>query len=714
MLSMETAFDERRKRPNIPGRLILHISAESPATDFYFSDIDFWLGTTMIYGLVKSWGNISASLNLFSKQSRTSNVSVKLVNNYYKAPGGVLKSISETLDATKFINRTASIYVWLEGITQLSDCLKVFEGIVQSPKDVTPELITLPIKDSTFLKHKILPETVIDETAYPDAPLSSIGKRLPLVYGAFSKNAELIGNLSECVWTASDTVTASDVPLDSVSGVWIWDPHLEDYAKVDSGDYTVTLDDSGKTTIKFNDISAVTCWAYLYPNRYVDYEDNGQGIADEMFYVEDISKCYDQDDSTNLGIYRCRDPNDGYINCHFRGNLGGLADLELGASGNQFVEAKSYEDGKLSKAEIKIYDIDLDLPASNTLDLRNADHTASYTNAEASSSFNSRSYNWSDISEKLCIKIECESPDEVTHAISWNLYEIRMRTKYKPSFNDGIRVFVECEGRQYGSWIDASGRSNSYSAGEIIKHPAFIIEDILRRDLGFATADIDVSSFDNMASEISDWETFVSLNEQIYSLDLIMEICKQSISNFYIDSQGKAKVMVFKSSYTEDDTLYENQIKKGKFKLSKSSLNDLVNNVIVNYNYDKGAGLYLDYIEADNSTSQSDYNVTKELQVNANMIFSSAVADDLKDHFVGSSGFWKDLRNVLEFESNTWELIHWDIGDIIETDISLDNIVKCFSESWQNKKFMIIEKKVTPSGSAFKMIDVTGGGGAPT
>ena len=58
----------------------------------------------------------------------------------------------------------------------------------------------------------------------------------------------------------------------------------------------------------------------------------------------------------------------------------------------------------------------------------------------------------------------------------------RTVTKFKPSKID--YVYYSGKGRPFGAYIDADSRNQGYNKGDLIEHPVFIIESLLRSELG--------------------------------------------------------------------------------------------------------------------------------------------------------------------------------------------------------------------------------------
>ena len=93
MLQLPSEFDRYRKRPHSAPVLLLVIYGQG--RQFYLSDHDVrildWVGENYIRfdPLVKSWGNIKAEIDLFTKSSNIANVKVTLTNAPFKRSSSV-------------------------------------------------------------------------------------------------------------------------------------------------------------------------------------------------------------------------------------------------------------------------------------------------------------------------------------------------------------------------------------------------------------------------------------------------------------------------------------------------------------------------------------------------------------------------------------------------------------------------------------------------
>lgn len=728
MLTTTATFDKYKMRPNAEGKLLLTIDAESPTRTFYLADDRITLSESgeKFEGLVTDWGSIKQSIDIFSKKSSVGNVKIKLSNAPYKQDTSGDLSISDDLFSSKIINRTAKIYLWFEGITDLSDCLKLFEGIVQPPENVTPESLDLSIFDSTFKRHMILPRNIVNTTDWSEAPPETIGKYIPIHYGLFSPSkdddAYYSGSLAEAIWVSPEKVVVADHVMNSVSTVWAYDPDLMELVKIDSSDYTTTLNDSGRTTITFDDIIETLFTAWIYPDTAeLDHIDD----PDYILLDEEKRWLYDHDSDSfmeaTVASYTANGNQDDEFEDHVYGRFKSMT--PIGEHQSVYIQCRYNIDfnTSLHDGEDLTFWIDSSSTEVGHLAFLPLDGLPDYQEMDITTVWNSNNLTLQDINHPNALRLEVGGKKRVGDGQRKKIgeyYDIRLKVTYKRSLETNMRIFIEGNGREFGSWIDEGGRSNIFDEGDMIENPAYIIESILRDEMGLSASDIDVTSFDDAWGDMTSWDLILSITDFQNSEDIILDICKQAKLNFFFSSQDDAKLAVIDNGITsEDDVLLLNDIMRGKIEISRGALKFLINKIRIDYNLHVISDELRSYTETENTTSQTDYAITRELRIKAKNIFQDAVATLLRNHYTGSSGFWKDLRETLEIGMLCFEKIHWEVGDVIKPDSTINDVLKKFNENWGPGTYaplmMITEKLISKSSLKFEMVLVgdTGSGG---
>lgn len=269
----------------------------------------------------------------------------------------------------------------------------------------------------------------------------------------------------------------------------------------------------------------------------------------------------------------------------------------------------------------------------------------------------------------------------------------------------GLNVFCESTGRLFGSWIDAVGRSNAYNENDLISHPVYIIESILRDVLSVNTLEIDAASFDTAATDVGSYVASVALYDGVEAASVIESICSQYKLFLWYSAEGKFKIKCHKATFSAADSLYAQDIEQ--ISIKKDSGEKLVNKISIDYFYSRPRQSYLKRLNSINATSQTDYKTVGELIKPCNCIVADATATWLKDHYTGTSGYWKELNDTVKISLTGWHKIKYEIGDAIALDSGVDSIMKIFNAGWAGKVFLIIDKSVTSNGMELTMQRVT-------
>lgn len=701
MLTTTATFDLYNMRPNIASSLIVKITGGS--TVFYFSDRIISLTDSSIktQAVVVDFGTLSQKIDLFKKVSSISNVKLKLVNAPYSVATDGTGSVclSDVLAADNIFNAAVEIYFWYEGLIDIADCLKLFDGLAQPMTKVTPETLELNIFDNSVFYHRTVPTDLIDEATFPASPIQARGKYIPLVYGTFSKNdSGYVGGLVEAYWIEGDTVIVADHVCASVGAVWVFDPNVGKLAKIDSGGWTANLDNGGRTTIAIE--AGTKCSVYIYPTEYVAPDDSY--YADYPFV--DPENSVDRADGTDLSITSpalILDNTECNANMryHFNESMGDGGDWDA-------VFAEIWYD-TLAPGEITILSWLWEGTSQQaSLNMETTDGGDAWNSMDITSGVATDSLTWAD----LCVTDGTDNRLSILAALSVSggetivavVDQVRYRIDYFPPINISTRIFVECTGRKFGSWIDEGGRSNSYNENDLIENPAHIIESVLRDELGLSASDVDVASFDSVGGDLSSWDIAANIGSQIRSDLLFARIGFQSKTHTFFDSQGTAKIGILDDSGTSSDESFgKDDIERRKeIKISQGDIKQLINSVDVLWTPEIPDGEFgFQRNSSDtNSSSITTHRITKHKTLKAYYIYNDTVAGNFSDHFVASGGYWKDLQEILEVTMANWEYIYLEIGDIIHPNSDINDIVKLFNDDFGSGAnaplFLITEKKI--------------------
>ena len=281
------------------------------------------------------------------------------------------------------------------------------------------------------------------------------------------------------------------------------------------------------------------------------------------------------------------------------------------------------------------------------------------------------------------------------------LYEARLKIKFQ--VERLWPIFAECRGREYDSWI--SSRSSAYTSGNMISDPSGIIESILRDELGFVDADIDLTTF--IAAENTSVAARLNLHSdnRASAFDTIRQLAEQSTFAYVFTSTGKSRAIELdNTSPTVLRTIPLSHIKGGEIRVSKTS--DIINKIIFLSRWQEEYDAFADNTTVDNSTSQTNNGIRRFEAEWPNIAGSSAT--HVANHLVGNSNsIWANQHNQIEFETIGLTNADLELGDWISIDyFAADPQFLCFGVSWSGKEFLVVKLAQTLDGTQIQAIEL--------
>jgi hypothetical protein len=247
-----------------------------------------------------------------------------------------------------------------------------------------------------------------------------------------------------------------------------------------------------------------------------------------------------------------------------------------------------------------------------------------------------------------------------------------------PEVSDYIYYSGKC--REYGAWVDADSRDNGYDSGDLIENPIYIIEDILRTELGLGSSEIDYATFDAVGNttdgtigntfnmSVSAIEFAFSQYQFIAAWSLCKEIASSCGCVLFLSGDGTIKIISRErdEDYTSADKIISyNEL--SNVSPGITPLADVRNKVSVRYNMDYATDVLLaTTAEVEDSTSQGSgangINSTQELIQDNRFTLDSGTA-------VGASTALLDWlayrKKILMFDVITPKHNDLEIGDTI-------------------------------------------------
>ena len=771
MLSFDSSLSNALKISNTTAFWVLKLyyNAEGSSDFIGVSDIDRSDGSDMYYGLVSSWGSYSQSLDFFSFTTTTGNMSVRLINTDRSIKGG---RFSDLFSTNNFANRKWELFLnTAQAGTYDTAARMIGTGIISGDIKYDYKSINLALLDNSNSAHNQVPINVVEVATHTNSPKGNIDKPIPIFYGDCSADTTALAsgtsgnfdhhfvkgkfpaiitdkwNVSQAqVFARPDDVTVND--LDDFNIFAYKDGY---YYQVNDANADVS---AANARVDFSGVD----WRVFVPlathSSSGDVSNFGNTVDGDLTTDGTLSatsgKGYQVNaywripKTPNLGIidsiyfvihYKDFSPDSGHATeniTEFRVRVGShtYADLTWGTgAGSQAVTHSSW----FTDAEKEAWNLEED---SIHLNLESVGASVNHYVEIYQAGLEVR-FSPSQTFEKE-VKDFYEVPTGATtsniryaedkNAPILNVTKKVARTRTVTTPDVGEYVYVSGKGREYGAWIDtinSAVRTNAngdepdpnYASGALIENPVYMIEDILRRELGLDGSttgiDIDVETFDKAGNAqtdptkgdiallfndaIADIKFAFSQYKFINSKDLITKICRQCMSFVFFSGSGKFKIKTLllpSSTWALEETIDFSEINIKN--IGRTSLNNVRNKIIINYAEDYARDKMMESTTATDSTSTGTtvdgFGDTLTLELDADCILDSTTADNLRNAY---KDHYKDRKVIIDFDIVTPKYNHLEITDFISFS-NWDANLKLYGTAFSSDVFIIqrISKKV--------------------
>jgi len=527
MLSFDSGLTNALKNSNTTAFWVLKLYYNDESAFIGVSDQHRQDGSDIYYGLVASWGTYRQSLDFFNFTTSIGNMSVTLINAEKSIQG---KRFSDLLADYNFANRKWELFLNTNETSTLDTAARMIAtGVISGEISYDENNTTLTLFDNTPKYHKVIPINTVDSSTYTNAPVNNVGKPIPMAYGDFYEKTD-IGTIPTTNFDRFYNFYKNAFPAIITDE---WDVQGEESeAKVDSqalntldaeniyifkGGYYPTLTNAsnsvsnnpqieyrGSTASVYLPISTSNIAAATGSNDYS--VSNAARISDGDFSAvaswaangaetnnSDATLTFALPKINKLGVYS---DISALIKWGTVTNLSGSGDVfSITTKSGGGVSLDSISSDSETKTSLAsgytatrdAWDFEGDM--IYTLESTTSNESAEIYESGMQIDFTIEDIDSHEVEElveewlPLTMTLDHNiGPPETLQFGEYKRIVSRTVSKLTPAKID--YVYYSGKGRQYGAYIDADSRNQGYNKDALIENPIFIIESILRSELG--------------------------------------------------------------------------------------------------------------------------------------------------------------------------------------------------------------------------------------
>jgi len=746
MHSASAAFSAFQNRT---GDSLATIVMVTDGTDtWYFSDRDMNLAEGHVHAVMRGHSGINESIDIYSKKWTVSSVSVTLHNVKFKQnSSGTWVSPSDILSGIRF--NDAAIYL-LKGemVGSIDDCLLRFSGnVVDAPESSEREFKFTIVDKGRLYAGITLPQNVVS-SVYPNAPEPDVSKKIPIVYGKFTKEYKSndTGLAVAVKYNSKDrpSYLVSDHVLHLATAAFVQHPSLPEQTKLENP--SLVEDDSGRgrITLKYYGDYWQTYHrglTYLYPESTFSGNYEVGGYQD---YITNFSAARDRGTADYASVFDATDGGTAgtdYQECWAYFTFGDYdsgdsQDNKIGwFTSDATVSVVTEAGASIHQDDFNTLDFRLYFNHSGTVDSYESlgslliGGRRSFTLGLASSPYWGTNIVWHPLTghasatsdealpamfaiygktEQNSARITGSGDGTTNNQELLKVYDLRLQIRHYVKSGSWESAWCACEGYEYGSWIN--GRSSGYSSGDVIEDPAGIVEGLLRNELSVATASIDMPTF--ISAENASVTARINLHSdnEMSAAEAIQQIAEQSTFAFHWSASGMAKLVSLNdTSPTTDRTIPWCHIRERSIKTSHTD--KIINHLTISSRWQEEYREYhdIDIVEDASSQAAPPTGTGEVFKYEADWPnIAGTSRAHVASHLVNTTnGIWSKEHLLLDLITVGTTNADLEIGDWIELDAtSVDPHFKADGESWAGKQLLVYSLSQGMDSTRIKAIEL--------
>ena len=687
------------------------------------------------HGVVKSAASIRNNIDLAKSKSKTSNMSLNLINSKYQ---GSDLSKELFLGSNNYYNRTVRVFSQLNSINILNDCLQLYHGRMTNIKH-----------NDNSIKLSIVSKSPWDNKVVPNVK-SPNGRLFPISYGNYVKNTSSFGSeayaegFKKQVFPVEVDEWGFSYKCLFHKNIGSTDTTLHYYEE--SIDAFLPLADANNGESYGDGYIVKTKWdlkrhfkfkAIDVPLRSTGWDNTNQvfnafdGITDETssstpstFAAVDFTQSGNAPQQRNIDAQYDIPAFDDQFDSFSSSEKNGL-ELQIRWQLNNFYTSISHSGGLHATNTFKIIDQSRyggSAVPTNTItdgatiftqtELNATGTSSAVTIAERTDTYallphlelyadTSGQYEdgmWLRFQRRTTNPGDAHGGDNVTLKGDLKVYDVRFKTTLRVrNFNstaEGMSRIRDVKQLYSG----ANGLTASWDGDDIDEgHDAH--RDLLIRYAGMPT--IEPENWSELDSDRTTWFIKYWLNKEMPLIKLLEKLQYEfGFVHMINPSNGKSKYIWVHGTGTNNAFRAEDVVttlKKADINntnISTTSVKDIITKSTINTFKHPARGVYLSSVTATNATPRQKYNIkSKEntATINLDALFPvppSTIATDKQDDFYSYySQINADVKKLIECEVvNIQKAYTLEVGDVIKFD---DMVVEPFGSDWNNY-YMIV------------------------